>query len=152
MADGAHSLDARQLRAWRVFVQMQEHLRSRIEQQLQAASGLSMADYSVLAVLAGAGPGRLRAHELGNLLGWEKSRLHHQLTRMTGRGLVRRQAGQSRAVHIELTGPGWAALTEAAPRHSEHIHDLVMAPLSDEEVDQLAGLSAKILANMRSLD
>ncbi|SNY52540.1 MarR family winged helix-turn-helix transcriptional regulator [Paractinoplanes atraurantiacus] len=145
MADGEHALDARQLHAWRVFIQMQEHLRSRIEQQLQASSGLSMADYSVLSVLAGAGSGRLRAHELGDKLGWEKSRLHHQLTRMTKRGLVERRAGPARAVHVELTDQGWAALTEAAPRHSAHVRELVMAPLTDQEVDQLAGISAKLL-------
>ena len=50
-------LDERQLRAWQTFFQMQEHLRSRIEQQLQASSGLSLADYSVLSVLSEA-PGR----------------------------------------------------------------------------------------------
>ena len=73
-------LDERQLRAWQTFFQMQEHLRSRIEQQLQASSGLSLADYSVLSVLSEAPGRRLRAYCLSATLGWEKSRLHHQLT------------------------------------------------------------------------
>ena len=75
-------LDERELRAWQTFFQMQEHLRGRIERQLQASSGLSLADYSVLSVLSEAPGGRLRPYCLSATLGWEKSRLHHQLTRL----------------------------------------------------------------------
>ncbi|MYV43460.1 MarR family transcriptional regulator, partial [Streptomyces sp. SID1328] len=82
---------------------MQEVLRSRIEQQLQAGGGLSNADYTVLVALSEAPDGRLRAHQLSNELGWEKSRLHHQLTRMCKRGLVERRSGGSRAMYAVLT-------------------------------------------------
>jgi hypothetical protein len=47
---------------------MQELLRTRIEQQLQAGSGLSYADYSVLAVLSEAPEGRLRPYELSRMM------------------------------------------------------------------------------------
>ncbi len=40
--------------------------------------------YTVLAALSEAAGGRLRAYELGRRLGWEKSRLHHQLTGCAG--------------------------------------------------------------------
>ena len=53
-------------------------------------SGLSNADYTVLAVLSEAPERRMRPFDLSRTLGWEKSRLHHQLTRMCSRGLVER--------------------------------------------------------------
>ena len=96
-------LNEREMSAWRTFYEMQEVLRSRLEQQLQADSGLSNADYTVLVALSEAAGGRLRVFELGRRLGWEKSRLHHQLTRMCRRGLdptaQRRRAGHPRRRH-----------------------------------------------------
>jgi hypothetical protein len=59
----------------RVFLQTMEVLRARIEQQLQATSGLSYADYSVLAVLSEAPAGRIRPYEFSRIAGREKCRL-----------------------------------------------------------------------------
>lgn len=142
-------LDERELRAWQTFFQMQEVLRGRIEQQLQACSGLSLADYSVLTVLSGAPGGRLRAYRLGATLGWEKSRLHHQLTRMAKRGLVERQCGDSRAIYVEMTPQGLTALAQAAPGHSRHVRQLVIDRLTPQQLDQLTEISAAILGPLQ---
>lgn len=141
-------LDARELSAWQTFFRMQEVLRGRIEQQLQGCSGLSIADYTVLTVLSGAPDGRIRAFHLGEMMGWEKSRLHHQLTRMVGRGLVERHTGESRAIYVTLTPRGEAALNEAAPQHSDHVRALFIDRLTAAQLDQLADVSATILANL----
>ncbi|MEU6744490.1 MarR family winged helix-turn-helix transcriptional regulator [Streptosporangium sandarakinum] len=141
-------LDARELHAWQSFMQMQEVLRGRIEQQLQEHSGLSSADYTVLTVLSGTAAGRLRAYELAALIGWEKSRLHHQLTRMCTRGLVARCSGGGRAVNVEITAHGRAVLEQAAPSHSAHVRRMVIDPLTDDQIDQLAAISTAILANL----
>jgi DNA-binding MarR family transcriptional regulator len=137
-------LDERELRAWRTFFQMQEVLRGRIEQQLQASSGLSTADYSVLSVLSGQPGGRLRAYCLAAMLGWEKSRLHHQITRMARRGLVERQCGDSRAIYVEITPHGLTTLAQAAPDHSRHVRELVIDRLTPQQLDQLTEISAAI--------
>ena len=142
-------LDERELRAWQTFMQMQEHLRGRIEQQLQACSGLSTADYSVLVVLSGEPGGRLRAFCLGATLGWEKSRLHHQLTRMARRGLVERQCGDARASYVQVTPQGLATLSQAAPGHSRHVRQLVIDRLTPQQLDQLAEISAAILDGLQ---
>ena len=142
-------LDERELRAWQTFFQMQEHLRGRIEQQLQACSGLSMADYSVLSVLSGAPGGRLRAYCLSATLGWEKSRLHHQLTRMCRRGLAERHAGESRAIYAQITPQGLTTLEQAAPQHSRHVRRLVIDRLMPDQLDQLAEISAAILGPLQ---
>jgi DNA-binding MarR family transcriptional regulator len=142
-------LDERELHAWQTFFQMQEVLRGRIEQQLQACSGLSLADYSVLTVLSGAPGGRLRAYRLGATLGWEKSRLHHQLTRMAKRGLVERRCGDSRAIYVEMTPQGLTALAQAAPGHSRHVRQLVIDRLTPQQLDQLTRISAAILVPLQ---
>ncbi|MFJ8133294.1 MarR family winged helix-turn-helix transcriptional regulator [Streptomyces hydrogenans] len=141
-------LDARELHAWQTFMQMQEVLRGRIEQQLQECGGLSSADYTVLVVLSDAPDGLLRPYELAAALGWEKSRLHHQLTRMCKRGLVERHSGGSRAINVEITPHGRATLEQAAPSHSAHVRSMVIDPLTDEQIDQLADISATILAKL----
>ena len=99
----AQPLNDWEMTSWRTFHEMQEVLRGRLEEQLLADSGLSNADYTVLVALSEADDGRLRIYELGRRLGWEKSRLHHQLTRMCKRGLVQRHSGEGRAIHVAIT-------------------------------------------------
>jgi DNA-binding MarR family transcriptional regulator len=141
----------REMTAWRTFYEMQEVLRSRIEQQLQADSGLSKADYTLLAVISETEGERLRAVHLGHQLGWEKSRLHHQLTRMRRRGLVHRSSGEGRAVYVAITAAGKAALEEAVPRHRQQIRHLVFDRLSLQQIDQLADISHTLLDGLRRL-
>ncbi|MFD5128924.1 MarR family winged helix-turn-helix transcriptional regulator [Streptomyces olindensis] len=148
MTQKQRGLSARELHAWQTFFRMQEVLRGRIEQQLQACSGLSTADYTVLTVLSGAEDGRLRAYHLGSMMGWEKSRMHHQLTRMAKRGLVERHSGEARAIYVTLTPKGQKALNEAAPQHSDHVRRLFVDCLGPEQLDQLADISATLLANL----
>ncbi|MFD4790138.1 MarR family winged helix-turn-helix transcriptional regulator [Streptomyces sp. NPDC058459] len=138
-----------EVQVWQTFFRMQEVLRGRIEQQLQACSGLSTADYTVLAVISGAEDGRLRAYHLGAMMGWEKSRMHHQLTRMSKRGLVERHSGEARAIYVTLTQKGREALTDAAPQHSEHVRQLFINCLRPEQLDQLADISATLLTNLQ---
>jgi DNA-binding MarR family transcriptional regulator len=143
-------LNERELRAWRAFSEMQELLRARIEQQLQASSGLSGADYGVLAVLSEAPEGRLRAYELSQMTGWEKSRLHHQLTRMCTRGLITRERCGSRGINAVITAKGLAAIKEAAPNHAQEVRRLVIDRLTPEQIDQLAEMSTTILDTLQA--
>lgn len=141
----ARPLTEREMTAWRTFYEMQEVLRGRLEQQLQEDSGLSNADYTVLVALSEAPDGQQRAVELGRRLGWEKSRLHHQLTRMCRRGLVQRRSGDGRAIYAAITVAGRAALTAAAPRHRQLVRRLVLDHLTPQQIDQLAIISRTIL-------
>ena len=134
-----------ELAAWRAFVQMQELLRARIEQQLQASTGLSNADYTVLVALSEAPDRRFRPYELSDALGWEKSRLHHQFSRMCRRGLVEREQGDTRAIHVTLTDSGLEALRGAAPGHARKVRQLVFDRLTDAQVRQLGAISTCLL-------
>jgi DNA-binding MarR family transcriptional regulator len=143
-------LTERELRAWRTSFRMVELLRTRIEQQLQAGGGLSNADYTVLALLSEAPDRRMRAYELGRVAGWEKSRMHHQLTRMERRGLVARERCGSRGIDAVLTAEGLAALKKAVPGHAEEVRRLFIDRLTPEELEQFADIAAKILNNLEA--
>ena len=143
-------LTERELTAWRTSMQMMELLRGRIEQQLQATSGLSNADYSVLSLLSEAPEQRMRIYELCRSAGWEKSRMHHQLTRMSKRGLVERERRGSRGIDAVLTEAGMDALVSAVPCHAQEVRRLFVDPLTPEELDRFAELSGTILEHLRS--
>ena len=143
-------LTERELRAWRAFTEMQWELMARIEQQLQASNGMSSADYALLALLSEAPDGRLRPYELARIAGWEKSRLHHQLTRMSTRGLITRERYGSRGMHAVITPRGLAKLKEAFPGHSQEVRRLFTGCLTPEQLDQLAGIATTILDNLKA--
>lgn len=143
-------LTERELRAWRTSLEMLELLRTRIEQQLQASSGLSNADYTVLALLSEAPEGRMSVYQLGRVAGWEKSRMHHQLTRMGNRGLVTRERCGSRRMDAVITTKGLAVIEEAAPSHAREVRRLFVSCLTPEELAQFGGIAGKVLDHLRA--
>src|SRR3979409_2376785 len=85
-----HWLNAREDRPWRAFIHAHQQIEVHLNRRLQE-SGLSGPDYEVLAVLSALDGDRMPARDLCNALGWEKSRLSHQLRRMQKDGLPRRE-------------------------------------------------------------
>src|ERR1700743_2533990 len=83
-------LNAREDRAWRAFMHAHHEVGVHLSRRLQK-SGLSGADYEILALLSSLDEDRMPAHELCKSLGWEKSRLSHQLRRMQNDGLIIRE-------------------------------------------------------------
>ena len=67
------SLNAREDRAWRAFMHARHQLNASLNQHLLQDSGLSDADYEILAVLSGHPTGRMPAQELGALVQWERA-------------------------------------------------------------------------------
>jgi DNA-binding MarR family transcriptional regulator len=143
-------LTERELRAWRSFAEMQYLLMARIEQQLQADSGLSTADYTVLAQLSEAPDGRMRPYELARVAAWEKSRLHHQLTRMSTRGLITREPYGSRGMYAVITPKGLTALKDAVPGHAQEVRRLLTGRLTPEQLDQLTAIATTIRDHLRA--
>lgn len=143
-------LTDREQAAWRTSIRMLETLRSRLEQQLQTDSGLSFADYSVLSTLSEAPGGRMRLYELGEAVSWEKSRLHHQLTRMAKRSLIDREAYGSRGVEAAITEHGFAVIRDAAPGHARAVRELFIDSLTAEQLEQFAEIGGIVLGNLES--
>jgi DNA-binding MarR family transcriptional regulator len=138
-ASGSPWLTAEQLRAWLAYVRVMHRLTYEMNRQLQADSGLSLADYDVLAALSGAPGGRVAMTELAGWIGWELSRLSHHARRMETRGLASRETSpmDGRVTDLVLTQQGRDALTAAAPGHVELVKRLFFAPLNPELLQSL---------------
>jgi len=141
-------LSADEQRVWRNYLTMTARLQSAMSRQLQADCGLSLADYDVLVALDEQRGCRIA--ELGERLGWEQSRLSHQLSRMRTRGLVVRSgaADDRRAATVDLTDDGRAALTSAAPGHAELVRNVVFEGASAAQLRALDRWTSEVLARL----
>ncbi|WP_236950369.1 MarR family winged helix-turn-helix transcriptional regulator [Mycobacterium sp. MS1601] len=141
-------LTADQQRVWRSYLSMVSGLQLAMNRQLQADCGISLGDYDVLVALSERGP--LRVFELGETVGWEQSRLSHQLRRMRDRGLVERHGSDDdrRGATVSLTPAGRAALDKAAPGHAELVRSVMFAGV---DASDLAVLDRWITSALTSL-
>ena len=132
-------------RVWRDYLALTARLQAEMSRQLQADCGLSLADYDILVALDDAGGCRVKV--LGELLGWEQSRLSHQLGRMRTRGLVTRAGTDDdrRGATIDLTDDGRAALTAAAPGHAELVRAVVFDGVPATELRALGRWTSRAL-------
>ncbi len=130
---------------WRAFLGMRRALDTAIERQLTDA-GLSTADYELLVPLSEAPGGVLRVRDLGRVVGWDRSRLAHQLRRMEQRGLVSRFdcPTDARGTMVRLTDQGRATVSAAAPGHVETVRRCFVDLLSPEEVEVLDDVARRI--------
>ena len=141
-------LTADEQRAWRAYLRAGTLLSARLNRQLQADSGLSLAEYEVLVPLSETPGGRLRPFQLGQALDWEQSRLSHLLSRMTRRGFVVKQEcpGGARGALVVLTPAGRAAIESAAPGHVAAVRALVFDALGPAQARAFGRAFETILA------
>jgi DNA-binding MarR family transcriptional regulator len=147
-------LDARETHLWQSYRDAHRELTSALEARLISNSGLSGADYALLHPLSIADCGLLRTRDLGQAVGWERSRLSHQVSRMEKRGLVTREecASDARGSMVKLTELGRKAIEAAAPDHVAAARSYFFDKLTREEQDLLTGVLDRILAGLPARD
>ncbi|MEU4878434.1 MarR family winged helix-turn-helix transcriptional regulator [Streptomyces sp. NPDC021608] len=147
-------LDEREQRAWRSLMKMQAGLSEYIERQLRTHSGLSTADYQVLAHLSEAPEGRLRSFALGDALQWEKGRLSQHLTRMQNRNLIRRErcATDQRGAVVVITDQGRTIIETAAPLHLADVRNVLIDHVTPGQMDLLIELGGQVEARLAEID
>jgi DNA-binding MarR family transcriptional regulator len=133
---------------WRAYLAMSGRLQAALNRQLQRDHGLSLADYDVLVALSELPDCRMG--ELGAHLGWEQSRVSHQLTRMRARGLIERSgsADDRRAAVVTLTAGGRDALEAAAPGHAELVRAVVFDGMSRSQAAAVRRWTATVLERL----
>ncbi len=108
-----------------------------VEQQLQEAADVSLPEFEILHALSTSPERRARPREIGEVLGWEKSRTSHQVTRMQRRGLLERFEcdADMRGTWVVLTPAGAQAALAAEPAYVAAIQDQLgsFAPAQDRE-------------------
>jgi DNA-binding MarR family transcriptional regulator len=146
-------LSATQQAAWRAFIESSWALHTRLEDDLRATTGLSMADYHVMVVLSEAPGHRIRMGELANRLVFSPSRCTYQITSMTKRGLVRKQScsDDGRGQEAVLTDAGMSALTAAAPLHLATVRETFIDDLDDAEIATITRVFGRLGPRLRSL-
>jgi DNA-binding MarR family transcriptional regulator len=142
----AEPLSESQLQNWRTFIESSWALHTRLEDELRAATGLSMNDYHVLVALADAPGRRIRMGELASRLVFSPSRITYQISSMVKRGLVEKEScpDDGRGQEAVLTEQGLAALREAAPAHLETVRESFIDHLDEEELAVIGRAFAKI--------
>lgn len=147
-------LDDEQQQAWRAWLDLNVKLTARLNREMQAESGLSLADYEILVALTDHDvPERsMRMFELGERLQWEKSRVSKQVSRMETRGLVVRRhcADDRRGAFVDLTEQGMAATAAAAPGHVALVREFFFEGMDAEQVAALTRFAAGVLARLEA--
>lgn len=141
-------LDEPELRAWRSLQFMQMRLEGALTRQLASDSNLSYPDYLVLVALTDQPEGRMRLFELAESLGWEKSRLSHQVARMTARDLVSKEKCDSdrRGAFVVVTVNGRREIDAAAPGHVDAVRRMFIDRLSSDQLAMIGDVAAQVLA------
>jgi DNA-binding MarR family transcriptional regulator len=142
----AEPLSDTQLQHWRTFIESSWALHTALEDELRAATGLSMNDYHVLVALADAPGRRIRMGELANRLVFSPSRITYQISSMVKRGLVSKEAcpDDKRGFEAVLTEAGLEALRAAAPAHLTTVRERFIDHLDEEELAVIGRAFAKI--------
>jgi DNA-binding MarR family transcriptional regulator len=94
------------------------------------------------------------ARELCNALGWEKSRLSHQVRGMQKDGLISREPNpaDARSTMVCLLPAGRATIEKAAPGHVADVRRNFIDLLTPAELDMLAALNERILRHLAEDD
>ena len=144
-------LTAEQQLHWRAYITATTLLDDRLSRELQAAHGLTMADYEILVRLSELPDRRLRMSELAERSLASRSRLSHQIDRMEKAGLVVREpcAEDRRGSNAVLTDRGWDVLVRAAPTHVSGVREHLVDQLTDEEFAALGRACGKVADHLR---
>ena len=119
-----------------------------------AEFGLTAADFLVIVTLRRSGPPyQMPQARLMDALGLTSGTVSVRLDRLVRRGIVTRapDPASARASLVQLTGPGLALFDQVAPVHLAN-EDRLLAALSGDERQALAGLLRRLLASFEAHD
>ena len=138
--------------AWRATVGVSVLLLRQLDRDL-AEHGLNGHDYEILVALSEAPDHRLRMTELADATSQSRSRLSHQISRMEGRGLVRRDdcEGDKRGTFAVLTAEGMAAISRVAPYHVDTVRRHFIDRLSPRQLEQIRDAFEPIVEYLRKI-
>jgi len=132
---------------WRSWISVTLLLQHQLGRDLQTETGLTLPDYEILVRLSEAPDRRIRMSELADLTLSSRSRLSHQIDRMTKAGLVDRQecTQDRRGFFAVLTDAGYEELVAAAPKHVTSVRRRIVDVLTPEEFAELGRINQKLV-------
>ena len=132
--------------SWRAWIAASLLLPDRLSRDLQERAGISLPDYEILVYLSEAPGRRLRMSELAERTLSSRSRLSHQVDRLSDAGLVDRQpcSDDRRGYFAVLTPGGWDFLVATAPVHVDSVREHLVDVLTPREFAEFGRLCAKV--------
>jgi DNA-binding MarR family transcriptional regulator len=129
--------------AWRSFLTAHARITRRLDEELQAAHGLSLAEYDALLQLAHAPGRRVRMNVLAERVILSRSGITRLVDRLEAAGSVERVActTDARGQEAVLTTVGFARLRAAATTHLDGVRRYFLGRL---DATDLAGLEASL--------
>ena len=145
---GMKELDSK---AWRAFHKIGSRLLPHLGRQVTAHSGITGAEYVVLTALSELPTDSVNLNRLALGLGWETSRMSHQITRMQEAGLVKKTQSDSdaRCFDVSITSKGRKIAEKAVPLQSLEINHCFSQVLTSKQKEALIEISEAISAHMR---
>lgn len=147
-------LNAEERRAWLAYVDFSMLLGDYLNRQLRRDSGITHADYMLLAFLSATPDHTLGMSQLAHRLKITRSRLTHAVNRLVELGLVDRREDPTdgRSQLAVLTDEGYALLEQAAPGHVEAVRRAIFDALTPEQVRQFAEIGETIGEALHRID
>lgn len=142
------NLSSSRIAAWRGLLTVQAEVVSRIEERLAAESLPPLGWYDVLFALYEQPNRQLRMSELAEKVLLSRSGLTRLVDRLEREAYLKREAcaTDKRGMHVALTEQGTEVLRRIWPVYRKGIAELFARHLSDDDVNLLNGLWAKMNA------
>ena len=139
-------------RAWRAFHKIGTSLLPHLSRQITQHSGITAAEYVVLVSLSELPVSEISLNRLAINLGWEISRMSHQISRMEESGLVKktRNSEDSRSFNVSITPQGRKVAESAIPLQSKEINHCFSEVLTKQQMETLIEISEVIAQHMKA--
>lgn len=146
--------DDGRLRAWIAFLRAHAAVTRRLEAELQAERGLTLAEYDALVQLAVGDDRRLRMSELAERVVLSRSGVTRLVDRLVASGLVARRAcpTDARGSWAELTPAGLERLRGAAPVHLRGVDANFLSLIAEEDREGLARALEAVVRGLAAQD
>jgi DNA-binding MarR family transcriptional regulator len=134
------ALDDPGMRAWVRFLQAHATVTRRLEAELQAEQGISLAEYDALLQIAAAPERRLRMSDLAGSLLLSRSGVTRLVDRLEGAGWVERATcpSDARGSFAVLTEVGRERLRDASPIHLRGVRQHFLDRIPADDLEGLA--------------
>jgi DNA-binding MarR family transcriptional regulator len=144
-------LDAAHLDTYFALMEAVSLLQHSVEQQLRAEGDISYVQFQVLARLAAAN-GQLTMTQLADGVVYSRSGLTYQAGLLEQAGLITRgpSPDDDRATLVTITDSGRALVGRVMPGHVQVNRRMLFAPLSDDDVQHLGDIMARVRDHMRT--
>jgi DNA-binding MarR family transcriptional regulator len=125
--------------AWRTFLQSHARITRRLDEELQAAHGLSLAEYDALLQIAHSPGRRVRMNVLANRVLLSRSGITRLVDRLEAAGSVERVAcnTDARGQEAVLTPAGLDRLRTAAGTHLDGVRRYFLERLDATDLDSI---------------